>query len=376
MKWALVILGASVFIGGCAAEDGGSEDGAGVANGGSPRNTIELPSVGSLACSFGQGAWGSVCDGSNPGCFRDMWFDAVFPGSLIVGAYLPHELNSSRDVETYLPQGGTSATANSDLYGQMTALKLNIWYADYGAFGDSNALPDAWISTGPYAGYTARQLLAHAEEMNPAECGTDLIDALTDFNEVFEGLCDVGDLDNPIDDEPDAPTSIPCDADVPCDTPTPTCDIHTPTATPALPTLPEATPTAAPTPEPTMVATMAPPPTPEPTAVPTAVPTPTATATPAPTLAPTPVPTPVPTPTATAIPTPTPTAIPTPTPVPDDDDDDVPADLDCDDNDANIGRLLLEEGFDVETGYFVESTAIGDDWVYSNGTVGPVEGGQ
>jgi hypothetical protein len=174
---------------------------------------------GDAACSFTQGGWGSACNGQNVGCLRDAWFPTVFPDGMTVGTSLPHFLATSADMEAYLPQGGPAwQGVYSTFYGQMTALELNLSFSAAGAFGASGGLGHAKLVGGAYDGWTATQLLAHAESTSPALVTGGLVAALTAFNEGFH-TCDPGDFPPPDPDpEPDpdgdgdgVPTSHDCD---------------------------------------------------------------------------------------------------------------------------------------------------------------------
>jgi len=56
----------------------------------------------------GQGGWGTVCHGWNPGCYRDEWFDLAFPEGLTIGCGAGHTMTftSSEAVEVFIPTGG------------------------------------------------------------------------------------------------------------------------------------------------------------------------------------------------------------------------------------------------------------------------------
>ncbi len=130
-----------------------------------------------LFCGYTQGGWGSRCHGQNPGCFRDQYFDTVFPdGMQVGGAPFAILFTSSAAVEAFLPQGGTgrmltrnhvdpTSTEAGVFGGQVTALQLNVAAseADLAYTPDGQRLGDAVIGGGPFEGLTIRELLALAE---------------------------------------------------------------------------------------------------------------------------------------------------------------------------------------------------------------------
>jgi hypothetical protein len=168
------------------------------------------------ACSFTQGGWGSSCSGQNVGCLRDSGFAQVFPEGLTVGVYLPLHLESAAAVEATLPLSGpVSNSPNSTLYGQMTALKLNVGFSEAGFFGAATALSSAVVVGGPYDGMTAPELLAYAESIDPTTASGNLVSALAAFNEGFL-TCDPGSFPPPPSDDGDndddgVPGATDCD---------------------------------------------------------------------------------------------------------------------------------------------------------------------
>ncbi len=98
-------------------------------------------------CTFTQGGWGSGCppnhpDRTQPGCFRDDYFGAVFPSGVTIGyepGYSARWTNPGK-VEQFLPSGGTPRPLDKDhvnwvdssatvLAGQVLALTLNVGYS-------------------------------------------------------------------------------------------------------------------------------------------------------------------------------------------------------------------------------------------------------
>jgi hypothetical protein len=102
-------------------------------------------------CTQTQGGWGVACQGNNPGCLRDTYFAGLFPDGLIVGdpdgpdgdGLYAILLETSADVEDYLPAGGTPTaltndqtnpeTTSSGIFGgQLVAATLNVAFDDAG----------------------------------------------------------------------------------------------------------------------------------------------------------------------------------------------------------------------------------------------------
>jgi len=103
--------------------------------------------------SFSQGALGGKCNGNNPACLRDQYFDAVFPNDLVLGDQDGDDadglyalvLTSSLAVQNFLPSGSTSAaltgdevdpltTSSGNLGGQLAAARINVAFDDFGAY--------------------------------------------------------------------------------------------------------------------------------------------------------------------------------------------------------------------------------------------------
>lgn len=61
---------------------------------------------------------------------------------------------------------------------------------------------------------------------------------------------------------------------------------------------------------------------------------------------------------------------------PDADGDGVTADLDCNDNDANVGALLYTTSFDDDDGYYQAGSKLTDPWSHAGGAVSNTRGGQ
>ena len=137
-------------------------------------------------CTYTQGGWGAACKGKNPGCVRDTFFDKVFttplPCSgeqgLTLGASAARRANfgNASAVKGFLPQGGTAGafsgplcdptTSSAGVFaGQLLALKLNVGFSDAGYLPKKGAvaLGDLVMTSGPCAGFSARQVLARGE---------------------------------------------------------------------------------------------------------------------------------------------------------------------------------------------------------------------
>ncbi len=167
-----------------------------------------------------QGGWGTVCNGNNPGCYRDANFGTVFPDGLILGGD-PYELvlTSSLAVEAFLPQGGTPASLDADymdpletsagvLGGQVTALALSVNFdmadPDFGA--SEVLLGDTIAQDGICAGMSVFEILEAGEcflsgaegcDFNASEinsCVSSSNEAFVDGTTVTEYLCPPEDI--------------------------------------------------------------------------------------------------------------------------------------------------------------------------------------
>ena len=131
--------------------------------------------------TFTQGGWGTQCHGGNPGCYRDVNFDAAFPDGLVIGNTTNSlTLTSSLAVKNFLPSGTTARVLPTGsmtdptggphgayrnvLAGQLIALTLNVGFDAYDANFSSNTLllGDLSILSGPFQGMTVSQFLVVA----------------------------------------------------------------------------------------------------------------------------------------------------------------------------------------------------------------------
>ncbi|MCX7798264.1 MAG: choice-of-anchor A family protein [Melioribacter sp.] len=125
--------------------------------------------------TYTQGGWGSPSN-SAPGKIRDLYFNSVFPGGMTVGGNYKITFTSANAIKNYLPDGGTLSVLTQNytnptskisvLAGQLTALKLNVYYSAAGYLG-TNATPlgNLVIVNGPFAGYSVYQFLTFAEQV-------------------------------------------------------------------------------------------------------------------------------------------------------------------------------------------------------------------
>lgn len=158
--------------------------------------------------TFTQGGWGSPSN-SSPGKIRDLYFNSVFPSGMTVGGKYKITFTSATAIKNYLPDGGTvtaltqnytNPTTNiSVLAGQITALKLNLFYSAAGHLGtNSTPLGDLIIVSGPFAGYSVSQFLNFAEQVlgggnTNGFTLSQINDAATSINENFDnGTVDKG----------------------------------------------------------------------------------------------------------------------------------------------------------------------------------------
>ena len=163
--------------------------------------------------TFTIGGWGTVCNGGNPGCYRDANFEAAFPDGITIGCgENTLTFTSSQAVEDFLPSGGTPAllsgvivdpagSINNTLASQVLAVALAVGFDAYDAdFASSTtgfgSLP---ILSGAHAGMTVADFLAYANQVIGGCVEGDLSDlnaTATAINEDFDnGTVDQGYLE-------------------------------------------------------------------------------------------------------------------------------------------------------------------------------------
>jgi len=187
-------------------------------------------------CTFTQGGWGAVCRGSNPGCYRDVFFGSVFPTGVGIGQgvscavglcgqspvldgapLFAAKWTTPLAVQDFLPAGGTPgkltadlqnpfATSSEVLDGQLLAATLAVAFDDAGMFDmfapfikndPTKKLGDLTYQGGtPCDGLTVRQALDAAHQFASGApspfSASDLNTCLTLLNEGFDG-CAVAD---------------------------------------------------------------------------------------------------------------------------------------------------------------------------------------
>jgi hypothetical protein len=132
-----------------------------------------------------QGGWGSEPSGNNPGAYlhEDGRFENSFPSPdyLTVGCGSNKVvLTDAQSVTDYLPCGGPTyelyeyvvdpgsagLACKNNLVGQLVALTISVTFdddiEDFGADGWTPVLGDMYFNTGPFEGWTVRQILDSA----------------------------------------------------------------------------------------------------------------------------------------------------------------------------------------------------------------------
>lgn len=164
--------------------------------------------------TFTIGGWGTVCNGGNPGCYRDAYFESAFPDGLAIGCGSNTlELTSSQAVEDFLPSGGPSVvlsgaivnpagTINNTLASQLVAITLAIGFDanDPNFSANASSFASLQIVDGTFAGMTVAQFLQTANEViggcSTAYSLAALNSAATAINENYDnGTVDNGYLD-------------------------------------------------------------------------------------------------------------------------------------------------------------------------------------
>jgi MYXO-CTERM domain-containing protein len=133
-----------------------------------------------IACTLSAATWGAECSGGNFGCYRDLYFDAVFGSQVVIGGTLTATFTSSSAVASFLPSGGTPAaltqsyvdppatTPDTVFAGQVLALQLNVTFHDQLLLGGpllGNVKVSAYVASVPFGSLTVRQLLALAQNV-------------------------------------------------------------------------------------------------------------------------------------------------------------------------------------------------------------------
>ena len=123
-----------------------------------------------------QGGWGTVCHGTNPGCYRDAHFASAFPSGLTIGCINHLTLTSAAAVEAFLPSGTTpsalpagtltnpGSTYSNVLAGQLVAATLNVGFdsTDANFAPSSGSLGHLIVTSGTFSGWSVNSLLAEA----------------------------------------------------------------------------------------------------------------------------------------------------------------------------------------------------------------------
>jgi len=170
----------------------------------------------------GQGGWGTVCHGWNPGCYRNEWFDLAFPDGLTIGCGAEHTMTftSSEAVEVFIPTGGkpgpleftyenpTEKTEAGVLASKVLALALTLGFdAVDPNFGSSDDMLADQVFCDTVYGIEALSVQELFDEANLVLGGCEgtlgltpgqLVDLLTMVNENYvDGEGDLGFLCSP-----------------------------------------------------------------------------------------------------------------------------------------------------------------------------------
>lgn len=139
-----------------------------------------------------------MCNGNNAACTRDENWETVFDGNFVVGIGFTITFTSPQAVEEYLPEGMTPSpltmnhidpenTEAKVFGGQVTALKLNVLFSDFGIGlndpNDPTPLGFLFVGSGPFAGLTVYELLDLGEKVLGGNLNT-----LNDYNATISQL--------------------------------------------------------------------------------------------------------------------------------------------------------------------------------------------
>lgn len=152
--------------------------------------------------TYGQGGYGSIPQGNNPGTYLLNNFSSAFPNGIQVGCNHTLTFTSAQDIMNFLPQVSAPVSLNNSytnpvskmtvLAGQVLTLALNIGFDNHdGSFGNSSEnLQNLVIASGIFQGWTVAQILTEANNAlggcpsvySPSQIN----DIVTAINENFE----------------------------------------------------------------------------------------------------------------------------------------------------------------------------------------------
>jgi S-formylglutathione hydrolase len=163
-----------------------------------------------LYLTWNQGQWGQdICNGSNVACFRDQYFDEVYPSGMVVGTGNTLTFTTSQAVGAALPCGGKPgllqqslvnpthmelARSGGQLAEQVIVLKLNVDYAAAAGYRYLDAL-EVGEGNGAFTGMTVGNVLKTSEQvlggdplaLPEGETTSSLVRLLNRINGNFEG---------------------------------------------------------------------------------------------------------------------------------------------------------------------------------------------
>jgi pimeloyl-ACP methyl ester carboxylesterase len=163
-----------------------------------------------LYLTWNQGQWGQdMCNGSNVACFRDQYFDEVYPLGLVVGVGNTLTFTTSQAVGEALPCGGRPGLLHESMVDpthldlskhggqlaeQVIVLKLNMDYAEIAGYRYLDAL-EVGEGNGGFTDMTVGEVLTASEQVlggDPSalpagETTSSLVRLLNRINGNFEG---------------------------------------------------------------------------------------------------------------------------------------------------------------------------------------------
>jgi uncharacterized protein YlzI (FlbEa/FlbD family) len=130
-------------------------------------------------CSQSMGGWGTSCNGNNPGCLRDNYWNEVIGENLTVGIGYNITFTAPQFVETFLPDGGSSSvltqsyvnptSLGNTFASQVIALKLNVLFSDANiGLSTPNlevSIGELYVIKGKFKDLTVYELLELAEKV-------------------------------------------------------------------------------------------------------------------------------------------------------------------------------------------------------------------
>ncbi|MEM6931122.1 MAG: hypothetical protein AAF602_29585, partial [Myxococcota bacterium] len=128
------------------------------------RDAADLP-----VCSFTPEDWAGLCSHGDPiGCFRDDWFDIALPDGIVIDHPKDRwEFHSSTDLALFFQERLAKKGKLTGWRSELVALELNLAFANAGAFGEKDGLPEFTIPFGLQQGRQLPDIAADIHDIFP-----------------------------------------------------------------------------------------------------------------------------------------------------------------------------------------------------------------